>query len=342
MRRPACLGRFLKVAPRSGLQSARWLIGVRLIAPALLATCVGMTTVAQAEPAAAPVRAVTREAAAHRFDRGLLWRIDRPTASGADAHSPPPSHLFGTVHIDDPRATSFSASVRRALATSRVFLPELLPDEASAQAFAAAMRAEPGQSLEALAGADEFERIAERLSARYSVPRTTASQLKPWAAYVYLSQPARPMGEIVDAALIRLAQQQGLTIRPLEAVTQQIAAMEAIPVASQLALLSALARDHDGAMAEIDQLVNLYLAKDLAGLRRLEESAARDDPSLRQPMADLIEQILDRRNESMLATLVPEIQAGGAFAAMGALHLTGEQGLLARLARAGWRVRRVD
>lgn len=315
----------------------RWLNRVGLTILALVGTCGGLTTVTRAETAAAAADRTPRAAAAQRFDRGLLWRIDRPGAPGQA-----PSHLYGTVHVDDARATAFGPGVRRALAKSRVFVPELLPDADSAQAFAVATRAEPGRTLADLAGADDFERIADRLRTRYGVPRATTAQLKPWAAYVYLSQPARPMGEIVDAALIRLARQQGLPVQPLETVEQQIAAMDAVPVASQLALLAALARDHDTAMAEIDALVERYLAQDLAGLRRLEESAARDDPALRQPMADFIEQVLDRRNGHMLATLRPQLDAGGAFAAMGALHLGGEQGLLARLVRAGWRVRRVD
>lgn len=302
-----------------------------------MVTCGGLTTVALAAPAA--VDAVVSQTAARPFDHGLLWRIERPDAAG---QAQAPNHLYGTVHIDDPRATDFSASVRRALANSRVLLPELLPDAASARAFLAATRAERGQSLAALANADDFERIADRLGTHHGIPREATAQLKPWAAYVYLSQPARPMGEIVDAALIRLAQQQGLPVQPLETVAQQIAAMDAVPVASQLALLAALARDHDAAMAEIDQLVERYLAQDLAGLRRLQASAVRNDPALRQPMADFIEQVLHRRNEHMLATLRPQLETGGAFVAVGALHLTGEQGLLARLVRAGWRVRRVD
>lgn len=296
-----------------------------------------------AEPAEAVAAAPSSAAApARRFDHGLLWRIDRPDAAALARSLKPASHLYGTVHVDDPRATDFNPSVRRALAQSRVFLPEALVDAASAQVFAAATQLPPGQTLSALAGAADFEGIADRLSTRYGLPSEAIARLKPWAAYVYLSQPARPMGEIVDAALIRLAQQQGLAIRPMETVTEQIAAMEAVPVRSQLALLAALARDHDTAMAEVDQLVERYLAQDLAGLRRLEASAVRDDPSLRQPMADFTLQILDRRNERMLTTLLPQLEAGGAFAAMGALHLTGDQGLLARLVRAGWRVQRVD
>ncbi len=340
-----CVARFLKPISTRCWHAPERLNFVRSAAIAVLAAWGGVSSVARAETAA-PGGAVAShfaiDASAGRFDRGLLWRIERPKAAGSAAHGKAASHLYGTVHIDDPRATTFGASVRRALATSRVFLPELLPDAASAQAFAVATQAEPGQTLAVLAEADDFERIADRLSTRYGVPRATTAQLKPWAAYVYLSQPARPMGEIVDAALIRLAQQQGLAIRPLETVAQQIAAMDAVPVASQLALLAALARDHDSAMTDVARLVERYLAQDLGGLRRLQDSAVRDDPSLRQPMADFIEQVLDRRNERMLTTLLPQIEAGGAFAAMGALHLPGEQGLLARLARAGWRVQRVD
>lgn len=326
--------------PRSSLgrRASGGLAGAHRAVIALLIAWVGAAPVAQAGDASAASALVDRSG---RFDRGLLWRIDRPVAGGTGAQAPPPSHVFGTVHIDDPRAVDFSPAVRRALTRSRVLLPELLPDAASAESFAAATRGGPGQTIETLAGRADFELIVERLGTRYGVPRDAAAQLKPWAAYVFLNQPARPMGEIVDAALIRLARQQGLAIRPLETVDQQIAAMEAVPVASQLALLAALVRDHDAAMAEIDRLVELYLAQDLAGLRMLEESAVQDDPSLREPMADFIEQILDRRNERMLATLLPHLETG-AFAAVGALHLTGEQGLLARLVRAGWRVQRVD
>ncbi|MBX9716718.1 MAG: TraB/GumN family protein, partial [Burkholderiaceae bacterium] len=251
-------------------------------------------------------------------------------------------HLFGTVHVDDNRATDFAPAVRRALAASRVFLPELLPDDASAEAFRSAMRLPPGQTLSALTGAADYHLIAERLSTRYALPRGLIAQLKPWAAYVVLNQPARPMGEIVDAALIRLAQQQGLAVQPLETFLQQVAALDAVPVASQITLLAALARDHDQALAAIDELVLRYLAQDLAGMRRLEEAAVRDDPALRAAMTDFIEQVLDRRNERMLDSLLPQLEAGGAFAAIGALHLGGEQGLLARLVRAGWRVQRVD
>ncbi len=269
------------------------------------------------------------------FERGLLWRIDRPGV-------PAPSHLFATVHIDDPRATDFSPAVIAALGSAKTFLPELVPDAASAEAFARATQLPGAQRLPDLLGAERFATVAGKLRSRYGVPPERVARFKPWAAYMYLSQPARPMGEIVDAALIRLAGVRGIAIRPLESVEAQIAAMDAVPMSSQLALLNALALDHDAALADIDRLVDLYLAKDLAGMRKLQDASVGDDPALRGPMADFIEQILYRRNTAMVDALLPQLEAGGAFAAMGALHLEGDQGLLARLSRMGWRVQRVD
>ena len=98
-------------------RSARY----RLVALALLIACGGATTVARAETASPTTEGT---APVVGFDRGLLWRIDKATAPG---RGPNPSHLYGTVHIDDPRATAFSANVLRALEQSRVFLPELRP-----------------------------------------------------------------------------------------------------------------------------------------------------------------------------------------------------------------------
>jgi uncharacterized protein YbaP (TraB family) len=269
------------------------------------------------------------------FEHGLLWRVDRPGV-------PAPSHLFATVHIDDPRATDFSPAVIAALAGAKTFLPELVPDAASAEAFGRATQLPATQRLPDLLGTERFARVAETLGSRYGVPPERVARLKPWAAYVFLSQPARPMGEIVDAALIRLADVRGIAIRPLESVETQIAAMDAVPMASQLALLNALALDHDSALADIDRLVELYLARDLAGIRKLQDASISDDPALRGPMADFTEQILYRRNAAMVEALLPQLEAGGAFAAMGALHLEGDQGLLARLSRLGWRVQRVE
>ncbi|HSV69654.1 MAG TPA: hypothetical protein VLI72_06040 [Methylibium sp.] len=77
--------------------------------------------------------ALALPAQAGRWDQGLLWRVTPSPAA-------PPSHLYGTLHVDDAAAKAFAPPVREALAAARIFRPELRSDTVSGQAFAAATR----------------------------------------------------------------------------------------------------------------------------------------------------------------------------------------------------------
>ncbi|EWS60293.1 TraB family protein [Methylibium sp. T29-B] len=229
-----------------------------------------------------------------------------------------------------------------ALAASRALVVEMLDDADSRSAFETAARLPPGRSLRTLAGPERFERVASRLSARYGLPAAATERLTPWAAYLTLSQPPRPQGEIVDAALQRIARQRGLPVVPLETAREQIASIAAVQTGHMLALLEAQARRHDETIAAIDTLLARYLEEDLDGMLQNEELALRDEPALRPAYSDLFEQILVRRSARMVERMRPRLERGGAFVAIGALHLHGEQGVLALLERAGWQVRRVE
>lgn len=271
--------------------------------------------------------------AAARFDRGLLWRVERPGVA--------PSHLYGTVHLDDARALDFRPAVRAALAGSQRLVTEFLPDGDSARAFEHGSRWSGPQTLRGAVGEPVFDRAAGLLASRYGMPPRVADRLKPWAAYLALSRPMRASGEIVDAALQRLARERGLAVEPLETLAEQVAAMDAVPLASQVALLDRLTQRHDEALADVDRLVALYLAEDLLGMRRQQEAAMAGTAAQRRALDDFLEQILWRRNTRMVERMQPHLAAGAAFVAMGALHLQGERGLPAQLQKQGWRVQRV-
>ena len=275
--------------------------------------------------------------AADRFDQGRLWRLHPPGESAAA-----PSHVYGTMHVDDPRALAFSPALRSALEGSRVFMPELRVDSASEAQFRRAMQLPGSQALPDLVGEAAFEALANLMLDAYGIPPGYSRRLRPWAAYVTLSLPTRRMGEIVDLALIRLASQQRIPVHGLETVDHQIAALDAVPLPAQTLLLNTLVHRHAQAQADIDTAISCYLAGDLAALRRLQDAEFSRTPALQQAFAAFSAELLDRRNAQMLSSLLPQAQAGGAFVAAGAMHLLGEQGLLARLERLGWRIERVE
>ena len=53
------------------------------------------------------------------------------------------------------------------------------------------------------------------------------------------------------------------------------------------------------------------------------------------------QRLLYDRNTRMLERMQPQLKAGNSFVAVGALHLYGDKGLLAQLAREGYKVTRV-
>ncbi|HWH75324.1 MAG TPA: TraB/GumN family protein [Methylibium sp.] len=274
--------------------------------------------------------ALARPARGERWAHGLLWRV-------AAADGGAPSHLFGTLHVDDRAAKDFAAPVLAALAAARLFRPEFNSDPASGRVFAAATQLPPGPGLRELAGAALFERVAGLLAVHYGLPPAATDRLKPWAAFLQLSQPPRSPGETVDAALERRARALGLPVQPMETVQEQIAALEALELSAQLTLLDAQSRQHDASGAALATWRALYLAQDLAGLARAQRALG-DDAETVQALDTLLEHLLYRRSEHMALALAADLRHGGVFVAVGALHLHGERGLPALLARQGLRV----
>ncbi|MBU3693796.1 MAG: TraB/GumN family protein [Rhodocyclaceae bacterium] len=274
-------------------------------------------------------------ALAGEFAQGLFWRIDPPNGGA-------PSHVYGTVHIDDARALKLAPGVKTALAGSRVLALELVTDADSVEAFATASQLTEGRSLDQLMSPEDYTRVEDILRTRYGIPPYVTERMAPWSAYVTLNLPGPRMGLTVDELLHRMALKQNKPVEGLETVAMQIDAMRAIPEAQQVLLLTAAAREHDKVVDAVRDLLKRYLQEDLDGILSLQDLPAGELPAdVRAAQDALLESVLYGRNPGMAARAAPLIDAGGAFIAVGALHLQGERGLLAELKKHGYRVTRV-
>jgi uncharacterized protein YbaP (TraB family) len=74
---------------------------------------------------------------------------------------------------------------------------------------------------------------------------------------------------------------------------------------------------------------------------RIGETEVARRPELKPLKAVFDQRLLYDRNPRMVERMQPQLQAGSAFIAVGALHLYGDKGLLRLLERAGYRVTRV-
>jgi hypothetical protein len=171
------------------------------------------------------------------------------------------------------------------------------------------------------------------------VAPAVARRMRPWAAVLVLSMPRARTGVVLDLALYQRALALERPVAALESVGEQVAIFAELAERDQIALLRGSLDELQEGQRVQAELVEAYLASDLERMRRLGEQAmAGQEPRLAR---EIHRRLITDRNRRMLERMRPSLDHGGAFVAVGALHLPGEDGLLAGLAGLGYRLRRI-
>jgi uncharacterized protein YbaP (TraB family) len=269
--------------------------------------------------------------ASEPFAQGLLWRLDKPGV--------PTSWVFGTLHSNDPRVTALPVPVARAFAQARTFAMEIFWSEFEDAYFFDAMQFDDGRRLAPLLGDDTYARLREALGSATPAEEALA-RTKPWGALLRIAATySGGDAPTLDRSLFVAARKRRMTIVGLEALDEQVAAFDSIPLETQIALLRH-ALDHRPQLeALLEPTILAWLSRDIGGLVRINRAAAGSDPDLARHYAVLTRQLVDNRSALMAYRLFLPLRHGGVFVAVGALHLYGAKGLLAQLRGQGYRVR---
>lgn len=281
---------------------------------------------------AALVLAWSLPAAAQRFDRGLLWRIE---GSGAQ-----PSHVFGTIHVSDPRITQLPPAVTRELNEARSLTVEVGLGTTNILTLANRMVFLDGRDLPGAVGPELYGKAAA-LTEKLGIPDPALRMFKPWAVALLLSVPQQNPAEVLDHLLASAATAQGKPVHELESMEEQMATFEGLPEGDQVALLRRAVDRHERMPRTISRVIEAYLARDLAAMWRIGEESGEGSAEAKQLYETFARRLLDERNARMVERMQARLEEGRAFIAVGALHLYGERGVLAALERRGWRVTRV-
>ncbi len=266
------------------------------------------------------------------FEQGLLWRVSRPGVT--------PSYLYGTMHLSDPRLLALPPEAERAFEQARTVILELYPDRAVAQRFAQASQIDGEEGLDTRVPTAVFSRLVELMSPRGATP-ARLKRLKPWAALLLATAAPGGGGESPDVMLYARARMLNKRVEELDSVEEQIAVFDGIPQDTQVALLAVALARHEALAAEMEENIQAYLAGDLAGLVRLARRNGGEGAPGRRHQAVLEKAVIHDRSVVMAYRLQAYLRRGGAFVAVGALHLHGPKGMLALLVEDGWIVRPV-
>jgi hypothetical protein len=279
-----------------------------------------------------PARSEVRPAET-RFTKGLLWRVSKAGTA--------PSHVFGTIHVADPRVLDIPDPVSRALARSRRYYAESFQGEREALRFFEAGQFEDGRRLEPLIGAEAYAKLVQILHER-QVSEDVVARLKPWAALANVTvAPEDYEGVTLDQKLVELAQARKLRVLGLEGIEEQISVFDRIPLDTQVELLKHALDHRDELAAMIEPAIRAWMNRDLAGIHLASYRAAERYPEVAGHYRILFEQVVENRSIVMAHRLFAPLREGGAFIAVGASHLYGTRGMLALIEKQGYRVERV-
>jgi uncharacterized protein YbaP (TraB family) len=158
-------------------------------------------------------------------------------------------------------------------------------------------------------------------------------RLKPWAAMILLSRPESQGGYALDEQLYHWAINQDKNLCALETLSEQLAIFDHLSHQDQISLLIDTL-DNSVAMKDLNEaLIVAYLSGNLDKIyqQSLEIDGGNSELAIR-----LRERLIDQRNSIMVYRLIPVLDIGYAFVAVGSLHLPGKQGLLQLLREKGF------
>lgn len=268
------------------------------------------------------------------YDAGRLWRVSRPGV--------PDSYVLGTIHVADDRVSALAPPVADALAKTRSLAMEIVPGPMIAESLDGLETLEGGATLASLVGPATYARVRVALMLQ-GLDDPSIERLKPWAALLRITRavPPAPGVRSLDENLFVAARVRKMNVWSLEAAEEQAASFDTIPLDTQVALLAHAAARRESPLAVSEPAIQAWMRGDLAALAQLPSRAADRDPAMRVHYERLAKHIVHDRTTLLHHRLFLPLRSGRVFVAVGASHLHGDDGLLAMLARDGYRITRV-
>ena len=274
---------------------------------------------------------------------GLLWRIDRASLA--------PSWLFGTIHSTDDGALALARRAAEAIPGAKVVATELggpmdAMDKAGIGADILARALDRDHDTFADAPAEDRAGI-EKMVDGLGYPTEFAHHLRLWFLAVLAATPACEARRLaldlpeVDQFLAEQAKAAGVKVLALETPQEQLDAIASMRPEVAAALLAVAARDPSVNDDVYVTLLKLYSESRPAEILAVGDAIGGMKDSERAAEDEFASLLLIGRNAAMAERLAPLLKDGGAFIAVGALHLSGKDGLIERLRRLGYTVTKV-
>lgn len=277
------------------------------------------------------------------YPSGNFWTATKGTAKLT---------LVGTYHLGDPRHTPVVQALTPVIAGSAGLLVEGGPEEEKAlmdhmAANPGVMTITEGPTLLEFLPADLWKDLSTAMSER-GIPGFMAAKFQPWYVSILLAVPPCAMSEMaakngLDQQLIDAALAANVPVKALEpydtlfTLFEGLSQEEQIGMIEQSLAMEPMVVDYSVTMADAyfdgDARVIWELTRhtsyQLEGYTRERVDAE---------LAKMEDVMMVQRNRAWIPVIEEAAKAGPLVVAFGALHLSGEDGVLKLLVDAGWTI----
>lgn len=267
------------------------------------------------------------------FEVGTLWKVT--SATGAQ------SHLLGTLHIGMGTELGVPPQAWQVLREARRLVVEVTLDELDVERVQSFQQMPGGADWSRSWTRDEMSSLRQRLLAAgqpYGVP----GRIKPWVLVNAMALGPELPAQSLDEVIIGRARMAGLPVQPLETVMEQFASFDCIDTQEHLHILRDALQTPSADFRSLNRAtLKLYAQQKVADLMTLQAARFPRSAAARLADARLTQCAISDRNERFVEKLSTLLLEPGQFVAVGAAHLVGPTGLLARLHERGFRVERL-
>ncbi|GAA5035676.1 lipoprotein [Marivirga lumbricoides] len=261
-------------------------------------------------------------------EKALLWKV---TGNGLEK----PSYVFGTIHLICADKYEMSDAVLKAVENADKIALELDMDDPAMNAKIQQLSINPGmKNIQEHIPADKVEVVDNYFKAKYGQGIAQMGVLKPFvlSSMVLLGNMSCETRQF-EAEFVKLAAAQEKELIGLETVEYQIGLFDDLSTEKQIEALIEAIETPEESNKMMNEMMAAYTEKDLKQLGKI----IKDN----EDFEGFNDKLLVQRNKNWIPIIEKLSREQSVFYAVGAGHLTSEEGVIALLRKEGFTVEAV-
>jgi len=254
----------------------------------------------------------------------LLWKI-----SGKGLKQP--SYIFGTFHLMCKSDFSISPALEEKIKKAQQFYGELDMDDPGMQMNLLSKMRLQGTSIDKLLGEKDYKAVSDSFQRITGSSMQLFNQFSPFMHLSLLTISSIKCADKIqpETEFMRIAQKNNLPVLGLETVEDQVNAINAQPLDSQVTALKNTVLRYDSVQQVMVKMIAVYKQNNADKLYRFMMDNGGGSSDFETTM-------LITRNKKWIPVITKAVTEKPSFFAVGAAHLGGKQGVIALLKKEGY------